>query len=240
MDTTQGNPFNELYVTETVAPEDFVQLFSPVLIRHALPLFQPGNVVVKGVQGSGKSMLMNLLKPEIRIAYEKANEPLPLPPGLTRFVGAGINFIRSAAIDFGQRATDADSTKDMRKLPHYFADFFNYWIVYDILRSLEMLTRECGGKLGKDLGLRRTSGLLDAFAARLSTDPCWFGYLAGVRNYDQLQGRIQDRIGIYRRFLNFALDSLPEELKSSTTPVGEPISRATECLWDCGIVPRNV
>src|SRR5438270_12968672 len=150
---TEINPFNELYVTETVAPRDFVTLFSPTLIQDALSLFQPGNVVVKGVQGSGKSMLLNLLKTDIRLAYAKADQALPLPPSLSRFIGAGINFIRSGAIDFGQRATDAHKSTDMQRLPLYFADFFNYWVVYDLLNSLQDLAYERDGEVGRQLGL---------------------------------------------------------------------------------------
>ncbi|RZJ78267.1 MAG: hypothetical protein EOO47_14345 [Flavobacterium sp.] len=57
------NPFHELYVGESVGPDKFVGLFSNVIVEHALSLFQPGHVVLKGLPGSGKSMLLNLLKP---------------------------------------------------------------------------------------------------------------------------------------------------------------------------------
>ena len=43
------NPFHELYMTETIGPRDFVQIFSPLLINDTLEMFQPGNVVLKGV-----------------------------------------------------------------------------------------------------------------------------------------------------------------------------------------------
>jgi hypothetical protein len=234
------NPFNELYVTETVPSQDFVRLFSPVLIKDALPLFQPGNVVVKGVQGSGKSMLLNLLKPEIRIAYAKAGMDLPLPRKLSRFIGAGINFIRSAAIDFGQRATDPDQATDIQRLPLYFGDFFNYWILADLLKSVETLYREFGGEGPNNLGIQADPSTLDDFARKLVTDPCWLGYLSPAVDYKSLRGRIEERIGTYRRFLNFSLDALPVEIKRTTTPVGEPISHFTECLRQCGIVPREV
>src|SRR3989304_1459770 len=84
------NPFHELYVTETIGPDRFVKLFSPFLVEQTLALFQPGNVILKGVQGSGKSMLLGLLKPEIRIAYAKANEDFPIKGEFSKFIGAGI------------------------------------------------------------------------------------------------------------------------------------------------------
>jgi ABC-type lipoprotein export system ATPase subunit len=57
------NPFNELYVTETVSSSAFVRIFSPFILKNASALFLPGNVVIKGMQGCGKSMLLSLLKP---------------------------------------------------------------------------------------------------------------------------------------------------------------------------------
>jgi hypothetical protein len=48
MKSVTKNPFHDLYVTETARPKEFVQLFSPNLVPHALLLFQPGNLVLKG------------------------------------------------------------------------------------------------------------------------------------------------------------------------------------------------
>ena len=39
------NPFQQLYNGEKMAPKDFIQIFSTELIKHAMPLFQPGHVV---------------------------------------------------------------------------------------------------------------------------------------------------------------------------------------------------
>src|SRR5688500_12595584 len=97
------NPFHEAYVTENIAPASFVDMFSETLVESASQLFQPGNIILKGTQGSGKSMLLSLLKPEIRLAYLKAQQRFAVPSSLCRFVGSGINLTRSGAIDFGQR-----------------------------------------------------------------------------------------------------------------------------------------
>ena len=102
---SNSNPFAELYVTESVGTDTFATLFSPVLARetqtHAL--FQPGNIVLIGLQGSGKTALMNLLRPEVMIAYRRLGAEWPLPDGLSMFVAAGINLNSSKARDFGQR-----------------------------------------------------------------------------------------------------------------------------------------
>src|SRR3954468_9693113 len=125
------NPFHEMYVTETIAPSSFVSIFSPVLLRDTLLLFQPGNVILRGVQGSGKSMLLNLLKPEIRIAYAQTETPFPVPPEFSHFIGAGINLTRSGALDLGQRPIESNVDEDFQVLPRHFADYLNYWIVRD-------------------------------------------------------------------------------------------------------------
>src|SRR5665213_200368 len=140
------NPFNELYVTETVSSSAFVRIFSPFILKNAAALFLPGNVVVKGMQGCGKSMLLSLLKPEVRIAYAEAQEDFPLAGKYAKFFGAGINLTRSGAIDFGQRYIGG-SGDEMEILPIYFGDFLNYWIVYDVLNTLSILSEKADGKI---------------------------------------------------------------------------------------------
>ena len=74
------NPFAELYVTESIGTETFAKLFSPILARESQThaLFQPGNIVLTGLQGSGKTALLNLMRPEVMIAYRKARGRLAI------------------------------------------------------------------------------------------------------------------------------------------------------------------
>ena len=55
------NPFHTLYLTEGVGEVHIPSVFSPVLVPHVAPLFLPGNVVLKGMPGTGKTMLLSLL-----------------------------------------------------------------------------------------------------------------------------------------------------------------------------------
>ena len=110
------NPFHELYMTETIRPNDFVDVFSPLLVSDAMELFQPGNVVLMGVQGSGKSMLLALLKPQVQIAYRRAERSFPVPDEFNRFIGAGLNLTRSGAIDLA-------SARSMRMQRMNLSDF---------------------------------------------------------------------------------------------------------------------
>ena len=128
---TNINPFMHQYIGELASPEEFVRLFSPVLVKNFLSLFQKGNIVLRGTQGSGKSMLLNLLKPEIIAAYYRdADSVYPLPKSLRRFISAGINLTRSDAVSIGQRPIEGNEKDDNQAFPHYFADFINYWVEF--------------------------------------------------------------------------------------------------------------
>ena len=63
------NPFSESPLTEHIAATDFVRIFSPELVKQVMPLFDRGNVILKGTPGSGKTMLLSIFKLDTRIAY---------------------------------------------------------------------------------------------------------------------------------------------------------------------------
>lgn len=234
------NPFYELYVTETIGADRFVRLFSPYLVDHTLALFQPGNVVLKGVQGSGKSMLLSLLKPETRIAYAKAGAEFPVQQELRKFIGAGINLTMCGILDFGQRPIESDKTDEQEHLPIYFGDFFNYWVVADILSSIEKFAIEKEGHIADELGLMTAKDKLNEFALSLASDDCWFGYLEGIKDFLALKQRIAERITSYRAFLNFNSDELPPGIRQSKSSVGIPISHTAKKLREYAIVPKDV
>jgi hypothetical protein len=232
------NPFNELYVGETVSSSEFVELFSPSLLPVTGALFLPGNVVLKGVQGSGKSMLLHLLRPDVRIAYERRGIEFPLAGRYARFIGAGINLTTSNAIAFGQR-----SLKDWggdQAVPLYFGDFINYWIVLDLLQAIEALRDGLSRASVRSINLRADSSLLDRFAQRLATAKCWFGFLDGTSSYSDLKSRFERRLNDYLAFINFNIDDIPERTQRTKTLIGEPISQTAELLRSVGIIPEDV
>jgi hypothetical protein len=228
------NPFHELYVTETARPEEFVQLFSPLLVPQALLLFQPGNVVLKGTQGSGKSMLLNLLRPEIRCAYNHARHDFPVPNKFGRFMSAGINLTRSGVLDIGQRPLTKDSAEDERLFPLFFADFVNYWVVRDIMRTIQSM--ESHRKLFSYVKFARK----DEFAKLLAAADCWFGYLAEAKTFGQLMTLIDGRIQSYRSFHVYNSPQLPQSVVESKTNIGEPISQAFDCLGRSGTLDDRI
>jgi len=233
---TRINPFHELYVGESVGPDKFVGLFSDVIVKHALSLFQPGHVILKGLPGSGKSMLLNLLKPSIRLAYEKANVKFPIPDEFMKFIGAGINLKRSGISDFGQRSIGANDQNNSVS-PIFFGDFLNYWIVADIFRSIRKLSSESHDTgLLKKIGIDFNVNKLNAFTQKLVTLDCWGGYLNKIDSYDNLEKVINSRITSYRSYLNYNIDDLSPDIYSSKTLIGIPISQTVQLLKEFAII----
>jgi hypothetical protein len=228
------NPFQELYVTDSPDPRTFVKLFSDFPVLTAPALFRPGNVVLKGTQGSGKSMLLNLLRPEIRLAYVKAEVAFPLHPPIDVFIGAGINLTLSGILDIGQRPLTNSPEDDIKVFPLYFADFLNYYVVRDLLSSLEVMRSQPSA-----YGSFLHTELYDAFAARLASQDCWFGSLGLAKDFTGLCRAIDHRITAYKAFHQYN-GMLGKEITETKTGIGEPIARAADCLRAVGVIGEDV
>lgn len=231
MNNYETNPFQELYVTDSPDPRAFVALFSSFAVRHALALFKSGHVILKGTQGSGKSMLLNLFRTQIRLAYHSAEAEFPVPANLRQFIGAGINITRSGALDIGNRPLSDDPDLDNAVFPLYFADFVNYFVVRDILNSVEVMHAN-----GDAFDHLVNGENLDRFAAALSRDACWFGALDGCKTFVELCRRIDERIETYRAFHLYNLREMPAAISDTKTNIGEPIAQAAELLREHRVV----
>lgn len=239
----QRNPFVELYVTENISAERFVRVFSPVLVEesetHAL--FQPGNVMLIGLQGAGKTALLSLLKPEVQIAYARSRKEWPLPSHCSSYIAAGINLQKSSAMDFGQRALaeQRGNNQDDAVVSLLFGDFLNYCIVDDLLTGLETIWQSNETSLIENVGLSLSDSKLDDFARFVANRPCWFGALVGVQSYSDLRDRIDHRISDYRSFLNFNSE-LPESILKTKSSAGEPIGVTADALKQFDVVGKDV
>ena len=241
MKNSSLNPFNSLYRTESIAANEFVELFSPVLLKESLVqrLFEPGNVVLCGLQGSGKSALLNMLEPEVLIEFLKSKRQWPLPEHCSRFLSASITLRSSGALLFGQRSIENRAEDNERVIGLYFADFLNYWIVANLLEKLVLLSSNEGKDLADKVGLKFSRDALQNFAVRLSGASCWLGHLDGVGTFEELQERLEQRIRSYEDFLNYNAD-FPVATLQTKTSAGEPVAVAGDCLRACGILPNDV
>lgn len=234
------NPFWEIYAGELATPNEYVTLFSPLLIEYTKPLFQVGNAVVKGIQGSGKSMLLALLDPSIRLAYIEQGVRFPLQGEMGNFIGAGVNLARCGAIDFGQRKFGGPKSKPLEL---YFADFINTWICLDILNSVETLGSAFSAPnaltdSNSDTLLIRIDRF-DHFARSISAKDPWFSYFRGIDEYGDLKHRLKARLTEYYRYLNFNSDMLDDDVATSTTSIATPVIAFAEALWDSKVLSRS-
>lgn len=230
-----SNPFFELYVGDRISSEEFVTVFSPFLVKHAEALFVPGNVVITGMQGSGKSMLLSLLKPEVRVQYERAHQPFPIASRLRRFIGAGINLAHSNAIDFGYRRIPGETNE----VAILFGDFVNYAICLDLLESVQTFCSE-GPEFSDETGVDFTLKKQQALADRLRGDSVWSGYLGASGTLDEIIKRMERRINAYRRFLHMNDKEFDGDIRATKTAIGVPVSRLVKALKDVGILEANV
>ena len=234
MTAYEVNPFQELYVTDSPDPNVFVCLFSDYPVHHAQMLFRPGNVILKGTQGSGKSMLLNLFRPRIRLAYHNAGIKFPVPEELSQFITAGINLTRSGALDMGQRPISKESMDEESIFPLLFGDFLNYYIVRDILETLSIIKGH-QDVFGKFTDIKKYND----FATCLAKEDCWFGTLIGCETFEELCNKIEDRIIQYRSF-NLANSDLPEKINNTKTDIGEPIAKTSDCLKMAGVISDDI
>ncbi|MFU8892691.1 MAG: hypothetical protein ACNA8L_03595 [Luteolibacter sp.] len=231
------NPFTEAYVTHTVSDEHFVRFFSPVLVASAGAILQPGNVVIKGTQGSGKSMLLRLLDPEIRIAYynidsreENPDTRYPVSAGLRNFVSTRVDLNKSGLLDIVNTLPDSPSSDDLADMTKSFADFFNYWLMRGLLLGLDKISTNPVPFGGLVDTVNR-----DAFAAALASQDCWSGALHDALDWESLKEGVKNRIIDYRAWANGNRD-LPASLRQSRTMIGEPLARAAELLKTTGVI----
>ena len=223
-----------------IETEKFAELFSPVLAKQSQThaLFQPGNIFLTGLQGSGKTALLSLLRPEVMIAYRTVGARWPLPQSLSRFVAAGINLNSSRARDFGQRML-SDEPDPVATNALLFGDFLNFWIVDDLLHCIEVIRDDSATQVHQTLGVHADHTTLDDLARKLACHACWFGSLEGVSTYAELKRAIDGRIYSYRNFLNYNAD-LPSAIARSKTSPGEPIGVVAEMLKQVGVIQEDV
>lgn len=233
MNLAAQNPFHEAHVTDTVADEDFVNYFSPYLVPACKDIFLPGNVVIKGTQGCGKSMMLRLLEPEIRLKYferhQQGNpEGFPVPRELQNFLGARVNLTKSGLKHVIQMLPANPNKDDKAMVVWSFGDFFNYWMLRDILRAAKLASEHSEAFGGLVDGAR-----LDAFARLFCAQDCLFDALRDVTSFNLLVEAVNDRIIRYRKWVNGNGD-LGETIRRTRTSIGEPLSRAADCLRQSG------
>lgn len=233
--TMQINPFFEVYVGDRLTSSEFVGIFSPFLVDHAQALFLPGNVVVRGIQGSGKSMLLTLLKADVRREYGRAMAPFPVQGVTGNFIGAGINLAHCNAMDFGYRRL----TEDPEENALLFADFVNHQIMLDLFDSLrKLVTPDRAIKHYPAVSLAPQHA--EDFAQRIQSHSVFQGSLTGCRTIEEVEARMRQRVNAYVRYLHRNDRELDNGIRATKTDMGTPISIVVAELKRAGVISEKV
>ncbi|BAN33983.1 hypothetical protein SCD_n00134 [Sulfuricella denitrificans skB26] len=235
------NPFHDLWITEILDPNGFVKMFSPCVASHAEALFGTGNVVVRGRQGSGKSMLLGLLDTRTRVAYARSREGYPAPDNYRGFLAAGINLTRDNARIVTSRLSERPEEQRRDWAASTFADYVNYLLVKDLLDNVAYLAAEQkkDGALQQELSVHWSESNVQHFVDSIVAADAWYGFLEKCTTFDDIVKQVADRLSRYRRFFNFSTDELDHDIEKSKTDIGEPAAVVADCLRQAGIIPKG-
>lgn len=223
--TRARNPFRELMVTELIDnPKLYRRMFSEqILIGETLTVFRPINSVLVGPQGSGKSMILNLLRYRVLAEYVKADEVHGDLDFVTPFIGISINLQRAYFQAFGRRSAANPPGSDLNVDASCAADYLNHFLFAEFLKAITFLLSPSGEQLAQWMKLSRSRSHEESLCAAMSSWRCWYDYYKGATTLQSLLSKCETRIDSWRRFLNAAVDSVPDDIWATKTMIGEPL-----------------
>jgi len=237
-----ANPFQELYLTEAVDdPQLYWRLFSPkVITGEAHLLFRPGNVVLLGSNGAGKTMLLRLFAPDVLSTFIAHHQELPFQTDGRGLLGVGLNLLHAGFGALGRRTMSADHTENLNLWAVAMGDVLNYSIVLQLLLTLKFLSSPAGSALRDFIGADVSPDRLDEFARSVCREPFWFDGLRTVESLETMVTAVRERIYAYRSFANWNRDRVPEAVWDSKTEIGVPVREISKALVRTGILHRDV
>lgn len=234
------NPFHDLWLTEILSPEEFVRMFSPDIVNYSGDLFGSGNVVVRGRQGSGKSMLLRLLDTKTRVAYARSSEASPIPSD-RQFISASINLTRSNVSAMSSRLPPEPSREDKEWAASNFADFLNYSLALNLIKNIRYLAEQQSlyESTKAVLNIHLTEENKTEFVADITSNDCWYGALTDCNSLEEILSAFEMRLTGYRSYFNFNRKELDKNIIQTKTDIGQPIASLAEALRSSGIIPKQ-
>ncbi len=212
------NPFRSALVTELLENVDLYRdIFSDnILVGQACSVFQPGNVVVTGPQGSGKSMILNLTRLKV-LAHLSLNEetwPKILNQDVPPFLGISINLTRAAFYTFGKRSISKAMNRAHDPLldTEGAADFISQYLFIEFIKSVNILKEKDYENLRHWLGISIDDLENEAIVSEIANWPCWKSYYANCSSWNALLEKSMNRLDTWRRFLNTDIDEIPQAI----------------------------
>ena len=236
------NPFHDLWVTEILDPLAYVRMFSPLLVSDAEELFATGNVVLKGRQGSGKSMLLNLLETSMRIAYARSPISYPVPPKQRRFISAGVQLTRQNSSLVAARAHETALEQRGQIVAACFADYLNCLLCVDLLKNIQLLgnTQRTESGILDEVPVDLASETQKLLFSKLFSGESWRGFVRNdCSSIEQAILGIEERLRAHRNYFNYNIDKLPDDIENSRSPVGEPVAELASALRESAVIPSD-
>lgn len=235
MSRVVSNPFLDPRAADSLSGEDYVRCFSPFLVEYLPEMFAQENLILKGTIGCGKSMILRLLDPKVRLAYYKSGENFPIPEHTSNYIAAGINLSKSGILDILQRLPSSAPEEKRQQMNAVLVDYLNYWLVADFLKSIELMLKnqDCFSNI-----ICKANNLED-FRSKLVERECWFGYLSDVQSFDDLRVRVKGRINTLRSWANWNDETLDSEILRTKTTIGEPLAAVVSCMKDSGLLKSD-
>jgi hypothetical protein len=243
MDGIARNPFHELYLSEMLRDQPwlYIDLFSSeILTGETQSLFRPGNVVLLGSNGAGKTMLLGLLSPEVRAAFLKQDRPYPVSEDESRSLGVGINFVHAGFNHLAQRRVHEEEEQNLVLWSLMMGDLLNYSLVWELFKTLQYLGSDSGAQLRDFLGAKIDEARLDEFALEVAKSECWHGYLERFGRFEDLLAGVRERVFVYKAFANWNQEKLPDEILATKTEMGSPLARCRSLLEKLKILGATV
>ena len=239
MENKHKNPFQELYLTEAIEdPELYWNWFSPAIITgQTEALYRPGNSILIGSNGAGKTMLLRLFSPQVQAAYLRHNVDLPI--GNDPLIGLSINFVHAGFGSLGQRRVDGDPEANQTQWALLAGDLLNYHLLNELVETLLFLKEPAAHQLAEHLGARITDDSLNSFAAWISSRDCWFGALADCLTFNKLKMKVRERLSTFRSFVNWNRAELPNWLLETKTAPALPLIEASTGLALHNLLPAT-
>lgn len=209
------NPFHDPLVTELIEdPVRYHKMFSEeILVGETLQVFQPANVIIVGPQGSGKSMILNLVRHTVMSNWISGEGTPPDPlRHVTPFFGISVNLVRANFHAFGRRSV---SKAQIGKLDEEIeatcaADFLAHYLFREFLKGLVYILSNEGERFVNWLGINKE--VLEHQIKGISKWDPWFGYYNDCLTLDELQRKCDHRLSTWRSFLNANIDEIPRDI----------------------------
>ena len=234
------NPFQQAYFADDDSfAKSIVRLFSnKVLGSTAInPIFakESGHVVLCGPQGCGKTMVLNLLRPQMKLAYEQEGVDFPVKDGDT-YISSGVNITRKRLtnmLDIGYSSIE----EEQEKLPRYFSDLFNFTVLDDLCDSLKLMAKNTQCFKEEILDFKK----IDKFVQELCADESLGALSIGSQNFDQFCEYIKNRLILYKEWMNGnkSNEDIEESMLKTKTSIGEPFVNAARILKKAGVVNKE-